>query len=471
MSKIVRLQAENIMRLIAVDIAPEGNLITVGGKNSAGKSSVLNAIAMVLGGKDLCPDEPIRKGESEGFAELDMGDFVARRRFTRERGVCTCVPPGPYVTAEEATAYQEAVQNEALDTHQAECARHQFAETKSTLTVVSKDGARYPSPQAMLDKLLGRLTFDPLDFLRDKDQAATLRALVGLDVTPFEKARAEAAAKRASLKKQHDIKAAQLLGLPEHKDVGLVELSMDEVSKAMLDAETLRKAAENEERNVERIKTDVDVVNRNLETALADVEELQAEVDKAIAHGKALADHLQTRLADLSDAQDAAAIAHALVPDVKSIRQQLADVESTNIKVRANLKRQEAEKEIAELKGQAAQQDALVKKADASKKTALETARFPIEGLSVSDDTVTYNGLPLSQASSSEQLRISTAIAIALNPTLRVLLVRNGNLLDDDGLAALAKQAEDAGAQVWCEYVASNAGEVSVFIEEGRVKV
>ena len=82
---------------------------------------------------------------------------------------------------------------------------------------------------------------------------------------------------------------------------------------------------------------------------------------------------------------------------------------------------------------------------------------------------MTFGSLPFSQASSSEQLRVSVAIGLALNPKLKVLLIRSGNLLDDDSLKAVAAQAEAAEAQVWVEWVTANAEGVSVMIEDGRV--
>ena len=43
---------------------------------------------------------------------------------------------------------------------------------------------------------------------------------------------------------------------------------------------------------------------------------------------------------------------------------------------------------------------------------------------------ITYNGVPLSEASTAEQIRVSTAIGMADKPELRFLLIRDGSLLD-----------------------------------------
>ena len=49
--RIIRLQAENIKRLQAVEIEPHGDVVKITGKNGAGKSSVLDSIWMALAGK------------------------------------------------------------------------------------------------------------------------------------------------------------------------------------------------------------------------------------------------------------------------------------------------------------------------------------------------------------------------------------------------------------------------------------
>ena len=61
------------------------------------------------------------------------------------------------------------------------------------------------------------------------------------------------------------------------------------------------------------------------------------------------------------------------------------------------------------------------------------------------------------------------AIGLALNPQLKVLLVRQGSLLDTQSLANVAAQAEAADAQVWVERVTDTGEGVSVLIEDGAV--
>jgi hypothetical protein len=105
---------------------------------------------------------------------------------------------------------------------------------------------------------------------------------------------------------------------------------------------------------------------------------------------------------------------------------------------------------------------------DAGKTEKLAAAKFPVDGLSFDETGVTFGGLPFEQASSAEQLRISVAIGIALNPKLKVLLIRDGSLLDADSLKLVAEMAADSDAQVWVERV-DDTRKVGVVIEDGSV--
>lgn len=460
--RVIRLQSNNVMRLVAVDITPEGHLVMIGGKNGAGKSSVLNSMAMAIGGAAFVPAEPIRTGETEASVVLDLGDLIVTRKFSRDK-----IHANECVSGIDVTAIQDA----GKKTLPCNCTPT-FSETRSTLVVTNKDGARYPSPQAMLDKLLGKLTFDPLEFSRlaPKPQEEVLRRVVNLDTSTIDAERKLAFSERTMVKKIFEIKEAQLMALPKFEGVPTVEIPISDVGAEIQQAEEFRKVAEEAERSVEQAQRQVGIYTveeKSLELSIKRIEEqLQTERQKLLT----LQSGHATAVADLTAKTVVAKTAHDAVPDVSVLHAKLTTVETTNAKVRANLKHAEAAAEVAELDKQIAAKTATIERADAAKRATLEAVTFPVPGLGLTDDGVTFNGLPFAQASSSEQLRVSVAIGLALNPKLKVLLIRSGNLLDDDSLKLVADQAAAADAQLWCEWVTSDATEVQVMIEEGRVK-
>lgn len=435
--KILRLKSENVMRLVAVDITPEGHLITIGGKNAAGKSSVLKSIAMALGGEKLVPDEPIRVGESEGSVEVDLGDLVVTRKFHRDK-----------LTDDT------------------------WSDTVSTLVVSNKAGARYPSPQAMLDKLLGRLTFDPLDFANDKDrkrQVETLRALAGIDTKAIDQKRKAAYDQRAILNKTHEIKVAQLLKLPSHKDVPAIEISLADIAAELKTAEEIREQADKDAKAFISATGEVTKYEKHcadLRDVIAGLEKTLANQREALAAGEI---QLQSHIVEAQAADERQRLSRASVPDMAAIRSKISHAEGVNAKVRANAAYAAAKTEAVAIQEGAAAQDALVTAADEEKRQLIEAAQFPVEGLTLTDDGVVFNGIPFSQASTAEQIRVSVAIGMALNPTLKVLLIKNGNSLDDDSMKVLADQADKDGYQIWAEVVTKHPEDVKIFIEDGEV--
>ena len=69
----------------------------------------------------------------------------------------------------------------------------------------------------------------------------------------------------------------------------------------------------------------------------------------------------------------------------------------------------------------------------------------------------------------AQQLRASVAIAMAANPKLRVIRVRDGSLLDERAMRLLAEMADAHDCQVWIERV-DTSGSVGFVLEDGHLK-
>jgi len=445
--KIIRLSSENIKRLHAVEITPDGTLITIAGKNGAGKSSVLDSIAYALGGEKLVPSQPIRNGETQAKVVVDLGDLIVTRKFTRE----------PIRKDEDKAAIPENIVG--------------WTETRSTLTVTNKDGARYPSPQAVLDKLYGKLTFDPLQFARAtaKEQHESLRRLVNLDTSGFDSTRKDASASRLILKRSYEIKTAQLLAMPTHKDAPDEELSIAEVSKDMFQAEELRKVAREAGQKVEKARSKAQGIADVVQLNELRIEELKRSLEHAQEQLATATSSLEKENVNVKNLITVEAEATAAIPDVSVIQQKLEAIEAANIKFRANKKYSEMAAEVDAIGHNVKLHDKMVDDAVAGKQAALEAVQYPVSGLSLGEDGVMLNGVPFDQASSSEQIKVSVAIGLALNPTLKVLLIRNGNMLDRDGLKAITEQATAQDAQLWVEWVAESKDGVTVMLEDGLI--
>jgi len=414
--RIIQLSAENVKRISAIEIAPDGNLVQITGKNGAGKTSVLDAIWWGLGGKEAIQSQPIRKGEKTARIEIKLGDGGETKLIVERR----------------------------------------FTETDSYLHVKAPDGARYPNPQRMLDDLLGTLTFDPLAFMRAKpsEQLETLRRMVPLDVDmdALDRQRREAYEARTDV--QREAKGAEARAAGMKVPEGLPDAAP---STADLLARLKAAHATNSERTkAERLLSDAKALVRLEAAELADAEKRLKDQQ---ARCQTAADKLaKAEAAPLPEFADTDTIAAEIAA---------ADQIATGVRVR-DAKREEAATAEA-LRKRADELTAVIDGIDKAKADAISRAPKPIEGLGFGDGAVTFNGLPLNQASDAEQLRVSTAIAAAMNPKLRVIRIRDGSLLDDDAKVALAAFADKHDLQIWMEVVDSG-GKVGIVMEDGHVR-
>jgi hypothetical protein len=58
---------------------------------------------------------------------------------------------------------------------------------------------------------------------------------------------------------------------------------------------------------------------------------------------------------------------------------------------------------------------------------------------------------------------------MAARPELRVMVIKDGSLLDDKNLKIIAEMAHAHDYQIWIEQV-STSGKVGIYLEEGEVK-
>lgn len=409
--KIVGLHAENVKRLRAVDITPDPDVQVVGGSNAQGKTSVLDAIWLALGGGKASKTitRPVRDGQDHATVVLDLGDLKVTRTWN--------------------------------------------AQGRSTLRVEAADGARYTSPQAILDRLVGAMSLDPLAFTRlpARQQREALLDLVDLDVDldALEAERAALYTERTEVGRE-----GKALGDIVVDDT----LPAEETSMQRLIAD-LHDAQEHNAR-IEQVRREYSATCDRFEAAAKRVEDLRHRLESLEA--ELAAARQQKERAD-------AALAASNAPiDTGAIEARMRTVETENAKIRANNAARARAAEAEALRSQYQDLTSRITAIDDRKARALASARFPVDGLGFDDAGVTYRGVPFSQASGAEQIRVSVAMAMALNPRLRVLRIMDGSLLDAEAMDAIRTQVADADFQLWIERV-GDADDGAVVIEDGQV--
>lgn len=151
------------------------------------------------------------------------------------------------------------------------------------------------------------------------------------------------------------------------------------------------------------------------------------------------------------------------------LEKNIADIETINRKVRANLDKDKAEEDAQNYRNQYAELTQGIEAARKEKMFLLESADLPYPGLSVEDGILTYQGRPWDNMSGSDQLKISTAIVRKLNPKCGFVLLDKLEQMDIDTLQEFGEWLEKEGLQAIATRV-STSGECSIIIEDGYVK-
>ena len=149
--RIVNFKAENIKKLVVVEIEPKGNMVQITGRNGAGKTSILDSIWWGVGGNpEPINPFPSAKVRSRPPLSWTWEKIIVKRKFSL----------------------------------------HDENRVTTQITVENKEGARFPSPQTMLDGLCDSISFDPLEFCRmvAADQYRALQKVIGVNLDSYDEA-------------------------------------------------------------------------------------------------------------------------------------------------------------------------------------------------------------------------------------------------------------------------------------------
>lgn len=409
MKKILSFRAENVKRLEFVEIKPDGKSVVVTGKNEQGKSSVLDSILLALQNTGAAG---LRNGSRKGEVTLDLGDIIVQRRLT-EKG-----------------AY---------------------------LSVTSADGEKLRSPQAVLDKLTGNLTLDPLAFklMKPSDQRELLLQAAGIDSSQIDAEERDRYDERRMAKRELESAQSTLSANPVPDDAPDAPVDLDDLLEQQeAAAEAVREADQHEQELAQQV--------RDLQQTKERIVELENTLQK-------LRKDQQERETRITQMRKSLPDGDALQSALEAITEKMRSANRINAAYEQRSKHDLAAKTVRERAEAVDRAERALEKVREKRQQAIEQADFGVAGLAVTSDGIEVDGVPFESLSSSRQMRVSTALAMAQNPELRIILIREGNFLDSDAMRAVMALADEGGYQVWIERVQDEAGEIGVHMVEGRV--
>lgn len=442
------------IRKAEVELAPGQPWITLFGPNHAGKTSLWTSLLTTIEGMAAASGPLLHADAAAGYAEWRFGNLVARREVKRR-------PDGSENTSLKVWPNPDKI------------------------------GSTLKAGQTVWDELRGLVSIDPEQLLRFNEDDPRKAAAMLLKAFKLDEPLAKIEAERAKLAEDRLIAGRDLKQLQgavmEFSDVTNLEKEPPVVDVSALlaqrqaedakgtakqrlqeEAANARRCAIQVESNLSRFKDAQTALIRQRE----ELERQLAAVNERIQHSETVIADEEKKVADARAVADAAVkrAEEAPAPDTKAIDEQIASADQSNALHRRWLDFQRVRQDMQAASKRHSDIELQIAESDQSRLALFADSSIPVKGIGISSEGVLLNGRPLAQASSQEQIEVCVAVAMAASPKLKLIIIRNGSLLDDASRKRIRDLTEPAGYQVLEERV-SNAdkGLPGIIIEAGEV--
>jgi DNA repair exonuclease SbcCD ATPase subunit len=465
--KIVNINIENIKKIKVVDITPgKDGVVIIEGKNAQGKSSIMDSIGMLIGGQRWIPEDPVRHGEEKGIIKAELAEgtegVIVRRTFKKDGS--------------------------------------------SALEIKTKDGEKVRSPQEWLNERLKEATLDPSVFirLRPVERVEELKKIPGLDCTKEDAAYMVEYDKRTLVNRDLDTAKKSLTeydGLVAPKElrtVAQIQAEIDKIEEKNKGIREANKVIDDKMAEFEKLKAEHERAEEKKaekrqawESALEDIEEAEGvikEAEETIKKQKGRIEQFHTDIeANKKDYADLEKRAEKIINQAKTAKKEIelsmrvpelsaaklkeelvaaAEVTGTNEKM---ARKSKLEASIKNYEEDVLDIETVMTEIKENKRAKLAAFKLPVEGLEVGERDIMFSGIAFDNLSQAQKISVSMALAIAQQPTLRIIKVAEGSLFDENTLKQVIDFAVANDFQVWIERVANTPSGNAIFIEDGEV--
>jgi len=442
------------IRNAEIELAPGQPWVSLYGPNHAGKTSLWTSLLTTIEGMSSATGPLLHGDAAAGFSEWRFGRLVARREVERK-------PDGSVTTRLKVWPNPDKI------------------------------GSPVKAGQTVWDELRGLVSIDPEELLRVNEDDPKKAAGMLLKAFNLSEPLAALDAERANIVEDRlnaGREVKQLQGaVVEFEDVATVEKEPPAVDVSALleqrqaeDAKgTAKQRLQDEASNARRCTIQVESNLARFKDAQAalilqreEMERQLAVINERIKHSETVISEEEKKVADARAAADSAVkrFEDAPIPDTTAIDAQIANADKANAQRRRWTDFQRVRTQLRDANTKYSTLDLKIAEIEQRRTSLFTDSAIPVKGLSISTDGIILNGRPLAQASSQEQISVCVAVAIAASPKLRLIIIKNGSLLDDASRKCIRDLTEPAGYQVLEERV-SNAdkGLPGIIIEEGVV--
>jgi hypothetical protein len=442
--KVIKASAQNFKNITYKEVEFNGRSAIIAGPNEIGKSSLIQAILSPLNAKFM-PVEPIKKGEEKGKLELTIAGKI---------------------NGEE--------QHYVISTY------FSPEHSRGRLVMESEGGAKISGGKATLNEIIGNISFDVFEFIRlgrteggkaseagVKKQIELLKSFMPNDVLrKLHELDAERAKKYStrtdvnsevkyidSLIKGTHYTVEQIEKYSEPQSALSIQESIDKAKKRNDNYDACEKVKNETPGNIKDFEDDINLAEAKIKELQQMIEKYKSEIESANKKCKQAVEWMEGKakvdLKPLYDSFDGITEHNSHVEKIKALKEH-----ELNLK-----KKQDESNQITKD----------IEKIDQDKKDIFKSSTLPVPGLEFDENQVLFEGLPFNedQIPTSRLIEIGLRLGAALNPNLRLMVIKDGSLLDKKAMDHVLDFCDKNNYQILVEMVSTTDTELSIeFIEK-----
>lgn len=466
--KILHAEVENFKGLKPIKLDINGRSMMIVGPNASNKSSFLQAIMSPMNAK-MKPTEAINVNEERAHIELTIGGIVDGKE----------------------TRYDVEL-------------RFSQDHKKGRLIVKDAEGSTLKSPKDSLAAIVGNISFDVDEFIAlaktakgtrseagVKQQIEILKELLPSDIRDqllkcdadyaafyTERKELNSEIKTLEAQNQHEFSDEELKTYSQKKDVDGVKAKMNELGDAIQNWSHVSQGLAEKKAEISKIESlgFLEDHQHNMDALMNLITDFRKPKEQTNATFLVHCNKYKSELEDkinriktlpklLEEVQKGEEwLQNNPKPSTETLMAQLTEAEEWNKKcdqVAGIMKRYET---IIEKKKDSDALSKAITESKEAKKKIFASNPLPVEGLSFDEENVLYKGLPFNEDHhpSSHIIGIGVKIAIAMNPNLKVVMIKDGSLLDKTTANYILQIIEEAGYQLFIEMVSWNGAEMAM---------
>lgn len=405
------------------------------GANGAGKSSFSDGILAAIQGKSALPNMPVNLSAGKAKIQLKLGNENI-----------------------EVTINKEILPDRT-----------------QKLSIALADGTKI-TKQSFLDDMIKISSFEPMDFCRAKpeEQKKQLADLLGLTqlIAELEANEKTLFDDRIIVNRDVNKLKAQLEGIILPQNCPMTELSVLDISNGIEAANSTNRY--NQEMKI-KLAGLQDVYKQSQEQAKQKTVTLENEIHilelMLTAAKKTLDTHIVESKTTLEQLKIEGVNMRSLVDslqdiDVVQLKEQISGIEETNRLARLYNQKQALQSAFDKANQEATEKTAAIESIRLEKSNAVKNARLPIAGLEFAEKGLLFEGVPLEQINTAQQIIVGMSVAMAQNPTIRVIRIKDGSLIGHENRQLIERLAIENNYQVLLEVV-TDSDSAEIVIKEG----